>query len=50
MLPIEHAANVIDHISHYIRVNNSKNTPFLNSTMKFETVLVIADESELATG
>jgi len=49
-ISIKHAVDVIHSISHLIRANDSRNTPFINGAKKLEVLLVFADYSFLASG
>jgi hypothetical protein len=49
-ISIKHGVDVIHSISHLIRANECRNTQFINSPKKLETLLVFADYSFLASG
>jgi hypothetical protein len=49
-ISIKHAVDIIQSISHLIRGNECRNTQFINSAKKLETLLIFADYSFLASG
>jgi len=50
MISIKHGVDVIHHVSYLIRVNESRNTQFINGAEKLEAPIVFADYSFLARG
>jgi len=49
-ISIKQGVDVIHSISHLIRVNESRNTQFINGAKMLEALLVFADYSFLASG
>jgi hypothetical protein len=49
-ISVKHALKVIHSITHLIRVNEYRNTQFINSAKKLEVLLVLADYLFLASG